>query len=56
MSKELTFKNLPPAVCVPWEVKAEELGEIKGDAALIKKEWENLDLMGYLYIWNWVQR
>lgn len=56
MSKKLTFKNLPPAVCVPWEVKAEELGEIKGDAGLIKKEWESLDLMGYLYIWNWVQR
>lgn len=56
MSKSLMFKDLPPAVCVPWEVKAKELGEIKGDAGLIQQEWEKLDLFGYLYVWNWVQR
>ena len=56
MKRELTFNNMPPGVCVPWEAKAKELGEIKGDAALIRKEWEDLDLFGYLYLWNWVQR
>lgn len=56
MSESLTFKNLPPAVCVPWEQKVKELGEIKGDAGLIKKEWEKLDMFGYLYLWYFVQR
>jgi hypothetical protein len=56
MVKNLTFENLPPAVCVPWGQKAEEVGEIKGDAGLVAKEWGKLDMFGYLYIWYWVQR
>jgi hypothetical protein len=56
MSSNLTFKGLPPGVCIPWETKAKELGEIKGDAALIRSEWDKLDMLGYLYLWNWVQR
>ncbi len=56
MAKNLTFENLPPAVCVPWEQKAKEVGEIKGDAGLVAKEWDKLDMFGYLYIWYWVQR
>lgn len=50
------FKNLPPGVCVPWDEKAKELGEIKGDAEMIKKEWENLDAFAYVYLWWWVHR
>ncbi len=51
-----TFKNLPPGVCVPWEQKAKELGEIKGDPGIIKNQWEQLDAFAYVYLWWWVQR
>lgn len=51
-----TFQNLPPGVCLPWEEKLKDLGEIKGDAEMIKREWEKLDLFAYLYLWYWVQR
>ena len=56
MTKSLIFKNLPPAVCIPWDQKLKEVGEVRGDADQVKKEWENLDMFGNLYIWNWVQR
>ena len=46
-----TFKNLPPGVCVPWEQKAKELGEIKGDPEIIKNQWEQLDAFAYMYLW-----
>lgn len=51
-----TSGNLPPGVCVPWEQKAEEMGELKGDPALIQKEWEYLDSLTYMYLWWWVHR
>ncbi len=50
------FKNLPPGVCVPWEEKAKELGEIKGDPEIIKNEWTKLDALTYVYLWYWVHR
>ncbi len=50
------FENLPPGVCIPWKTKAAELGEIKGDPAIIQKEWENLDSLTYMYLWWWVHR
>ncbi len=50
------FKDLPPGVCVPWEQKATELGEIKGDPDIIQKEWESLDSLTYMYLWWWVHR
>jgi len=50
------FANLPPGVCVPWEQKAKELGDIKGDVEIVKNEWEKLETMAYLYLWWWVQR
>lgn len=51
-----TFQGLPPGVCVPWKQKEKEFGEIKGDSAIIKKEWEQLEAFAYMYIWGWVQR
>jgi hypothetical protein len=50
------FENLPPGVCFPWEQKAKELGEIKGNADIIKNEWQKLEAMAYVYLWWWVQR
>ena len=41
-----------PGVCVPWEEKLEELPEISGDAGLVKQVWEDIDALGYMYIWQ----
>ncbi|AOT71578.1 hypothetical protein [Geosporobacter ferrireducens] len=51
-----TFESLPPGVCFPWEQKSKEFTEIKGDAEIIKSEWEKLDALAYVYLWWWVQR
>jgi len=42
----------PPGVCIPWQEKLQELPEIKGDAALAQQVWENVDALGYVYIWQ----
>ncbi len=41
-----------PGVCIPWEEKLKELPEISGDKELIKKVWEDIDALGYVYIWQ----
>jgi hypothetical protein len=41
-----------PGVCVPWEEKLKELPEIKGDEELVKRIWEDIDALGYVYIWQ----
>jgi len=55
-SDKNVFANQPPGVCIFWETKKEELGDIKGDPEIIKSEWEQLDAMAYIYHWWWVQR
>jgi hypothetical protein len=42
----------PPGVCVPWEEKRREIPEISGDAELVKRVWEEVDGLGYMYIWQ----
>jgi hypothetical protein len=41
-----------PNVCVPWEEKLKELPPITGDRELVKRIWENIDALGYMYIWQ----
>lgn len=41
-----------PGVCVPWDEKKQEYPEIMGDEETVKRIWENVDTLGYLYIWN----
>ncbi len=41
-----------PGVCIPWEEKVKELPEIKGDKKLVKRVWEEVDGLGYVYIWQ----
>jgi hypothetical protein len=41
-----------PGVCVPWEEKVNELPAISGDKELVKSVWENIDALGYTYIWQ----
>ena len=41
-----------PGVCIPWEEKMKELPKITGDKELVKTVWENIDALGYVYIWQ----
>jgi len=51
MAKEKKIKR-EPGVCIPWQEKLKELPEIKGDKELPQQIWENIDALGYLYIWQ----
>jgi len=44
--------NRPPGVCIPWQEKLKELPEIKGDRELVQRVWEDVDALGYVYIWH----
>ena len=41
-----------PGVCIPWEEKLKELPPITGDKELVKRIHENIDVLGYIYIWH----
>ena len=45
-------KTIAPGVCVPWEEKAKEIGEIPGDIEIVKRKWEDIDSLGHTYIWH----
>ena len=49
MSDEKKAKK--PGVCVPWEEKVKEYGEIMGDEEIVKKVWEDIDTLAYIYVW-----
>ncbi len=42
----------PPGVCLPWEEKLKELPPLSGDTELSRQVWENVDSLGYTYIWQ----
>jgi len=44
--------RVAPGVCVPWAQKRDELPGISGDEALVRRVWEDVDALGYLYIWQ----
>ena len=41
-----------PGVCVPWEEKRNELPDTITNEELVKKVWEDIDALGYMYIWH----
>lgn len=43
---------LPPGVCIDWEQKRKELGDIVGDEELIRRVWQDIDGLAYIYIWH----
>ena len=49
--KENEFER-KPGVCIPWEEKRKELGEIQGDEELVKRVWQDIDGLAYVYIWH----
>lgn len=50
--KEERKTKRKPGVCIPWEEKRQELAEIVGDEELVQKIWEDIDGLGYVYIWQ----
>ena len=44
-------KKLKPGVCIPWDEKKKEYPIIMGDEKTLQKVWEDIDTLGYLYIW-----
>lgn len=48
----ITRSNSQPGVCLPWESKCRELPSILGDSELIRRVWEDLEGLAYLYIWH----
>ena len=49
---ELPAPKIKPGVCFPWEEKLKELPKISGDKDLVRKVWEDIDALGYIYIWH----
>jgi hypothetical protein len=43
-----------PRMATPWQVKRAEIGGVMGDEDLIRKPWENLEAMAYVWLWQWV--
>jgi hypothetical protein len=41
-----------PGACIPWEDKRKEIPQISGDERLVQRIWEDIDALGYTYIWQ----
>lgn len=41
-----------PGVCFPWEEKQKEFSPLSGNQELVKQIWEEIDLLGYIFIWH----
>lgn len=44
--------RVKPGVCFPWEEKKMEMPKILGDEKIIRTQWENIEGLGYAYIWQ----
>jgi uroporphyrinogen-III decarboxylase len=52
MSAQRHIPKVRPGVCIPWEEKLKELPQIQGSPELVRTIWENIDALGYTYIWH----
>ena len=41
-----------PGVCIPWQDKLKELPPVVSNPELVKEAWEDIDSLGYTYIWQ----
>ncbi len=41
-----------PGACLSWEEKRKELPQITGNEELLKRVWQDIDALGYTYIWQ----
>jgi hypothetical protein len=44
--------KVKPGVCFPWDSRVKDLPEITGDPAMVQQIWEDVDALGYTYIWQ----
>ncbi|MEM2930604.1 MAG: uroporphyrinogen decarboxylase family protein, partial [Thermoproteota archaeon] len=44
--------KVKPGVCMPWDEKRREIEAISGDEELFRRVWEEIDSLGYLFIWQ----
>jgi len=51
MSQQEPKPKPRPGVCVPWEERRKEYPELLGDEETVKKVWEEVDNLAYLFIW-----
>jgi len=51
MSDESAPK-IKPGVCIPWEEKVQEFPKIAGDEKIVRRVWEEIDSLAYVYIWQ----
>ena len=51
-ARQTKHAKRPPGTCIPWEEKRKELPTITGDKDLVKRVWEDIDALGYVYIWQ----
>jgi hypothetical protein len=42
----------PPGTCVPWQEIRRQMPQIAGDEEMVKRIWEEIDALGYMYIWQ----
>lgn len=42
----------PPGTCTPWSEFRPTIPEIRGDEAICRRVWEEIDRMGNLWIWS----
>ncbi len=47
-----TTPKRPPGTCIPWDEKRRELANVSGDKEMVKRVWEEIDALGYVYIWQ----
>ncbi len=50
----VTAPAVPPGICFPFAEKAKELRPVCGDPALVRRVWDEIEGLAYLYIWHLV--
>jgi uroporphyrinogen-III decarboxylase len=48
----IAAQKIAPGVCFPFEQKASELPQVCGDTALVRRVWNDIEGLAYLYIWH----
>jgi hypothetical protein len=51
-AREFPEAGPPPGTCVPWDEKRAEYPSIRGDEAILKRVWEDVEGLAYTYIWH----
>jgi len=42
----------PIGTCIPWEEFARDIPSLQGDVDLMKKTWQDVDALGYSFLWT----